>query len=187
MMSRKSRLKFAIFVGGLMMVIPLSLIGVSLLAQFITYFQQGADPASIFRGHALLITDAAEMHWLSVGDYTGETPTRSEQEEIVAAYWLAWEALIQAQRTGDTSDMATYWSGMAYDQALAGMNQSMMQDHTGHRLKLVFFSDDGSVVSFRDVSFTIVQPTIPLTVSAQVVMTLDQGFWRVRAITLEYQ
>lgn len=192
-MTRKSLIKLVVFGVAVLMVIPLGLLGFTLVGQFSTYFRQGADTASIFRGHSLLIPDAADIRWASMDHYHKALPTLSEQEEIVAAYWLAWEALTRAQRTNDTADMATYWAGAAYQQALQSIEsgQAIMQSHTRHLLRLAFFSDDNSVVAFEDDSFALVQSiddtTLDLTASAQVVMTLDQGFWRVRSMILSHR
>ncbi|MEZ4667033.1 MAG: hypothetical protein R3E39_03785 [Anaerolineae bacterium] len=191
-MTSKSQSKFLLFIVGMLVAIPLSVLTVRLVAQFITYFQQGADPASIFRAHKLIVPDFEDIHWSDVAHHSGKTPTPAVQAEIAANYWTAWEAFSRAQQTGDTSDMATYWSGTAYQQVLQGIDkqQSFLRTHTGHILRLRFFSDDDSVVAFQDAAFTLVlsagDMSFQLTTSADVVMTLDQGFWRVRSIMLAY-
>lgn len=194
-MTTKARMKFALFLLALLVALPATAVGLSLLTQFVAAFQQGADPASIFRGHQLIIPDIAEARWISLyarGNAGGIPPKRSEREEIIAAYWEAWVALDRAYQTGDTSDLATYWAGSAYDQAYAGIQpgQAILQTHMGHKLRLVYFSADGSVAAFDDHAFTLTHTlhdrVITLSVSASVVMTLDQGFWRVRQMTLHY-
>lgn len=191
-MTRKTKVKFLFFIIGVMLLVPASMATVTLFAEFIAYFQQGADPASIFRGHSLILPDADAMQWIDLGDDVASQPTRAEQEEILAAYWAAWQGLVRAHLTDDTSDLATYWAGDAYQQAIMGFDEafSRMMTHTGHRLSLIFFSDDGSVVAFSDVDLTLTQTiddiVLTLQVSADVVMTLDQGNWRVRSITLYY-
>ena len=190
-MNKKTRLKFALFVVGLFCAIPAALVGVSLLAQFVTAFQEGADPASIFRGHTLVVPEAEQARWLSVESDIGEPLSRAEQDEIIAAYWLAWDAWSRAHATGDTTDLKTHWAGTAYAQVIAGIDPSRKTDlvQTGHALYLVYMSDDGSVVVVRDEAFQMERAypggTIMLTPSASVIMTLDQGFWRVRSLVLE--
>ena len=183
----KARVKFVIFIVAMSVVSVGALVGFTLLTQFVAYFQQGADPASIFRGHTLAIPETHQARWQRLPDGVLK---KSEEEEILAAYWLAWEALSRAYVTGDTSDIPTYWAGAAYDHALQNMTQDGMT-HRLHRLNLEFFSDDGSVVAFRDRAFrmeqTVADVTILLNVDADIVMTLDQGFWRIRSITLYYE
>jgi hypothetical protein len=191
-MSSKSRVKFGFFIAGLVILVVVAAGSISLLASFVSYFQQGADPASIFRGHTLVVPEIAEARWLLVDETEGKAPSRAQQEELIAAYWLAWEALGRAHQTGDPSDLLTYWAGAAYDHALASIDPAGQQTyaHTGHRLTMHFFSEDGSVAAFQDDAFVITQQlggeAVSLQASAQVVMTLDQGFWRIRQITLDY-
>jgi hypothetical protein len=191
-MNGKARLKFSLFLfgSGLSLVIGLAII--ALVTQFVAYFQQGANPASIFRGHSLYIPRESEARW-QISDSDGKIPTPAERDEIIAAYWAAWDALGRAAQTGDTSDLLTGWAGSAYEQSLAGIDPAvrLTQLHSGHSLVLRYLSSDGSVVAFDDQSFTLTQERdgteVTLTVSASVVMTLDQGFWRIRQITLEYR
>jgi hypothetical protein len=190
MMTGKSRFKFVLFVLGLVMVVPVGLAAVALLSQFVVSFNQGADPASIFRGHSLALPAADDAEWSSVSDGDGVKPSVAQQEEILTAYWLAWEAVGRAYHTGDTSDLATYWAGGAYEQVLAGNTPPSTLSHTGHHLHLTYFSSDRSVVSFRDEAFTVTRKIDDYTVSTQasatVVMTLDLGFWRVRSIMVSF-
>ena len=192
-MAGKTRLKFMIFIVGIAGLIPVAAIGLSLISEFVVYFQQGADPASIFRGHTLTIPTSEQAQWVSYDVPGDNIPTQAERDEIIAAYWLAWQAIDRVHATGDTTDIPTYWAGTAYDQLLQSINpqQTRTQSHQSHNLEMTFFSDDGSVVAFEDHNFSILQTinttSIDLQASASVIMTLDQGFWRVRSITLRYQ
>ncbi len=191
-MSNKSRVKFTLFVAGIAILTLVTAAGISLLSGFIAYFQQGADPASIFRGHTLVVPQSDQARWLTVDAVEGKLPSQAQQEEVIAAYWLAWEALGRAHETGDTSDLLTYWAGAAYDHALVSINPDLPRAyaHAGHKLTMRFFSEDGSVTTFQDDGFSITQQSggveFTLHASALVVMTLDQGFWRIRQITLDY-
>lgn len=191
-MSGKARLKLMIFVGVTAAAIPLGVLVMIVLSQFVAYFQQGADPASIFRGHALIIPQPEEARWVIVDDAEGESLRRAEQEQILAAYWSAWAGLSRAHQTGDISDLPTYWAGAAYDQAIAGVlsDSTLRLAHGGHQLSLTFFSDDRSVVAFEDERFILDYHyegyIISVQASASVVMTQDQGFWRVRQIAIRF-
>jgi len=87
------------------------LLGVFLaLSQFLSYFQQGADPASIFRGHELIIPEEEQAIWLSTAPLRGISPSRSQQEELISAYWQGWITLSRAYETGLPDDLSTYWA-----------------------------------------------------------------------------
>jgi hypothetical protein len=186
----KVHAKFLFFLLGIAVAVPLVVLLISLIGQFLAYFQQGANPASIFRGHELVIPKREEARWLPFEGYDGAEPSQVEQDEILAGYRDAWLALTRAHETGDTTDLLTYWAGDAYRQVLSAVNpkQPMQQKDTGHRLRLTFFSDDGSIVAFEDDNFTLQQTigkdTLKLTASASVIMTLDNGFWRIRTLVL---
>lgn len=199
-MSTKVRIKFLIFVLGVIGLVGGATLGFVLLTQFIHYFQQGADPASIFRGHKLIVPEKAQAQWLdsSAAAYINTPIKRAEREEIIVAYWEAWEALARARLTGNPADLPTYWAGEAYKQVATSLDadQPVILTHSGHKLALTFFSDDGSVVAFEDQDFTLEQqlssgrdlpPPYKLRATATVVMTLDNGFWRIRVLVLNYR
>lgn len=189
----KSRVKFGLFLVGISVSAVIALVGMLLLSQFIVYFQEGADPASIFRGHTLVLPAADDARWLTPTHIRGAAPSTAEQEAILSAYWLAWESLARAYETKNLADFKTYWSGDAYTQVVAGvdLDHPQMLDHTSHALRLTFFSDDGSVVAFEDGSFTLIREIkgniITVQASASIVMTSDQGFWRIRTLILKYE
>lgn len=191
-MSLKARIKFGIFLVGIMVAVVVGIVGLFSLSNFIVYFQQGADPASIFRGHSLIIPLSDQVRWLPSRGLDGKEPKQSEREEMIAAYWQAWLSLERAHLTGDTSDLSTYWAGSAYDFAVdsispTGQTVFATEDHA---IELTFYSSDGSVIALKDRLFsmtqTINQTPITMRASATLVMTLDQGFWRIRQITLSY-
>ena len=191
-MMKKTRIKFMFFLLGIVVASGIAFVGILLVSSFISYFQVGADPASIFRGHQLIIPESTEARWLPSHDLVGTQPEQGELEEIIAAYWQAWLSLERAHITGDTSDLKTYWAGSAYNHVFSTISPDTQKTMTSthHKLELTFYSDDGSVVTLKDRLFiltqTIHQQPVSMRVSADIVMTLDQGFWRIRQITLTY-
>ena len=191
-MSRKARIKFGIFLVGLAMMLVAGAVGFVSLSSFIAYFQQGADPASIFRGHSLIIPQTDQARWLPSRELDGIEPKQSEREAIITAYWQAWLSLERAYLTGNIDDLKTYWAGSAYDFAVSSVSLDTLKDFAtmDHKLELTFYSDDGSVIALQDSLFsitqTIHQTDITARVSATVVMTLVQGFWRLRQITMSF-
>ncbi len=185
----KDKVKFWIFAFGIALLIPLSLIGFALMSSFIAAFNTGADPASIFRGHSLYAPDIEEAQWVSI-EAEGTAATQVELEELISAYWLAWEALEQAHVTGDLTDLPTYWAGDALGMARNSAESGVTITHSGHRLRLVFFSDDSSVAVVRDLGFaytvTDANGAYALTATAEIVLTLDNGFWRIRQYNVDF-
>lgn len=192
-MSPKSRAKLQIFIVGTILAIPLFVVGTQAAMNFLASFNQGADPASIFRGHELIVPESDNARWLSDRYVLEHTASFAEREEIIAAYYDGWLALSRSYETRDTANLATYWAGAALAQA----RQSVMdesthaQRHTAHKLQLTYFSEDSSVVAFEDLHFELTQildGSLEITVntSASVVMTNDSGYWRIRSLTLRY-
>lgn len=162
------------------------LIGLILgLSQFLSYFQQGADPASIFRGHELLIPEEDQAVWLSTAPLTGVSPSRSQQEELISAYWLAWESVSRAYATGLTDDLSTYWASPMLETLGNSIIAGQTYQSSQHELSLLFFSDDRSVAQIHD-RFDISANGIETSAEATVTLTLDTGRWRIRLLSIEY-
>ncbi len=187
----KRQIKFSIFVGGLLTGIVVAAVGFNVLSNFIASFQQGADPASIFHGAALNLPDRTEARWLPDMVELPVQPSPAQREEILAAYWAAWQALERAYQTGDTSDLLTYWAGTAYEQIAALHFGGLVQSDDRHRLALRFFSDDRTIAALEDRDFrlhlTVGDRAMTIPVNASVVMTLDNGYWRIRLMTIRYE
>ncbi len=187
----KLQVKFLIFLGGAALLIPLAFVGFSLLSNFITEFNRGAVPASIFHGDSLYIPTPDQAVWLpDPADYHAMQPSATEREEVIGTYWEAWEALARACMTGNGAALATYWAGGAFQQVkpITNCAKNTTMTHQSHRLQLQFFSDDGTVVAFTDNDFQTSYSTSGVTDILQndavITMTLDTGVWRVRQITI---
>jgi len=190
MFMSKNRIKFILFVAALLIGIPTSLIGFLMLNSFIAAFNSGADPASIFRGHRLILPTEDQAQWMST-DVEGTQPNQNTLENLISAYWFAWEALARAYQTGDSADLPTYWAGAALDQVQAAdPSSSMSFVHNRHRLYLRFLSDDMTVAVVDDVGFQyhITQQGVEFVISANatLVLTLDNSFWRIREYTIDF-
>lgn len=186
----KRRVKLIIFLAAAPVLAVLGLVVLRGLSTFIASFQEGANPASIFHGAELRLPYSDQVLWLDdLGD-TGHTPTVAQREELIAAYWNAWSALERAYLTGNDEDLTTYWAGGAYEQLNIEPNGKLRQSTSGHQLRLRFFADDGTVAALDDLEFQITQTldgeTFMLTASAAVILTLDNGYWRIRSITVDY-
>lgn len=155
------------------------------LSQFLAFFQQGADPASIFRGHELIIPEESQVVWLTTAPISGVSPSLSQQEELVSAYWDAWLAVSRAYETGLTDDLSTYWALPILETLSNSITTDQNYQTSNHQLSLIFFSDDRSVTQLQD-SFLLSVNGIKTSANATVTLTLDTGRWRIRFISIEY-
>lgn len=187
----KTRAKMLIFLVALPVAGAMALLGLRGVAEFMAAFQQGANPASIFRGAQLIIPAADEARWLPDAPDTIAAPSDAERDELIAAYWQAWRALERAYETGLADDLPTYWAGAAFTQIWLADAHELRQTDSGHKLQLTFFSDDGTIAGFDDVDFQLTQSVdgnaIVAQATASVVMTQDNGYWRVRQITIGFE
>ncbi|MEO0564711.1 MAG: hypothetical protein AAF125_21580 [Chloroflexota bacterium] len=185
----KSRAKLAIFLFVVLIAAPVGAGTLLLLSNFIASFNQGADPASIFRGHALVIPAADEARYLPLVGFAGREPTLGQREELLSAYWRGWVALGRAAETGDTADLPTYWAGqaLAFARGAVQREQASVLGSAGHQVRLTYLSADGSVARLTDERFRVITPVGEVIVTAHVMMTLDNGFWRVRSIEMDYE
>ena len=155
------------------------------LSQFLTFFQKGADPASIFRGHELMIPEDEQAVWLSTAPIAGVSPSRSQQEELISAYWEAWLAVSRAYETGLSNDLSTYWASPILETLSTSIIAGQEHQTSHHELSLLFFSDDRSVAQLQD-DFLLSVNGIETSATATITLTLDTGRWRIRFMTLAY-
>ncbi len=155
------------------------------LSRFLSYFQQGADPASIFRGHELIIPEEDQAVWLSTAPLRGVSPSRSQQEELISAYWLAWQGVARAYETGLSHDLSTYWASPMLDTLADSIIAGQDYQTSHHELSLLFFSEDRSVAQIHD-RFDLYVNGIETSAEATATLTLDTGRWRIRLLTIEY-
>lgn len=189
-MSAKNQAKLVLFLLVALVSLPIAWFGLRAFASFITYFNQGADPASIFRGNVLRLPQNQQARWLDFHIIQGELPTSAQREELLAAYWGAWQAYERAIQTDNASDLATYWASAAYERTLVALGAGARQLSTDqHHLRLRFFSRDGSVAQIESL-FRLrytddqrVQHTLRL--NAILTLSLDKGFWRIHQLSLK--
>lgn len=181
----KTRTKIAIVLIFAPVLIAILLGIIFGLSQFLSSFQQGANPASIFRGHELIIPEENQVLWLSTAPITGISPSRSQQEELISAYWEAWQAVSRAYETGLTDDLSTYWASPILETLTASIIAGQDYQTSNHQLSLLFFSDDRSVAQLQD-NFLLSVNGINTTAEATLTLTLDTGRWRIRFISIDY-
>lgn len=186
-MLTRTRIKFLVAISMTPVLVGIGLAMIYGLSQFMASFQQGADPASIFRGNVLLIPERTQAQWRSTAPPQGIAPSKAQQEELIAAYWEAWQALSRAYQTGLSKDLNTYWALPALERVQAAIDpeNTLAHETSRHQLRLLFFSDDRSVAQVQD-EFILTQGEIVLAGKANITLTLDNGRWRIRLIEVGY-
>lgn len=184
-MMSKTRTKLLIALAlspVLLLIVILLVFGFS---QFLAYFQQGADPASVFRGNTLIIPSEEEAIWLSTAPEQGIAPSKAQQDELIAAYWGAWQALSRAYETGLTEDLSTYWALPILSEIEIAITSSFPLSYQTeqHQLQITYFSDDRSIAALND-SFIVQKDEIRLSAIAHSILSLDNGRWRIRLLQL---
>jgi hypothetical protein len=167
------------------------------MANLLSYFQQGADPASALNIVPNVPPDLhVSLSWQPDDQDTGrklEPNTRTQLEATYLRAWLQWNISYQKN---EPYGLKTYFSGPALDAVGRSVSQvaekgwKVQQADTIHRLQLHLYSADGSVVSFTDEQAVVAQTVrdqagkIITAGESQarydVVMLLEDGNWRVR-------
>ncbi|MCX6050601.1 MAG: cellulase family glycosylhydrolase [Chloroflexi bacterium] len=177
----KSRLKLAIWLillGCTLATLYAVLVG---LGQVITYFHNGADPASALTLIPTVPDDLPDrLTWLDdhVSASEGRALPDFTRQQLAGAYlhaWAQWGISYELQRPYITSTVSAGWQ--------------IQQSNLHHTLQLTFYSDDGLVATFTDQAAQLVQQVsraddgvdeINETTSVyDVVMILEEGNWRV--------
>jgi hypothetical protein len=171
---------------------PIILIGsltvILMLSQILASFQEGADPASIFRGHQLVRPALEDARWLVSVAPQGRTPSDAQKEELLADYWQAWQALGRAYATGKRDDLSTYWAQpiLNHLNATISFSDSISYETTAHKLRLLYFADDASVARISD-GFIVRLNEQSWRTTAEITLTLDNGRWRIRLLEINYR
>lgn len=170
---------------------------VSGAANLLAYFQRGAEPASALNIVPNVPPDLhVALSWDADAADTGrpiEAATRSQVEAAYARAWLQWNL---SYLKGEPHGLATYFTGPALAEIGAAVRRAradglrVEQADTAHRLRLHFYSADGTVVAFTDHDAPVAQVVRDdsgAILSAgetradyDVVMLLEDGHWHIR-------
>jgi len=167
------------------------------IANLITYFQTGADPASALNIVPNVPPDVkTELTWMSDDPDTGREMEPYTREQIASAYIRAWLQWNLSYRKGKPYGLETYFVGPGLEAASEGVVDAASRDiqiyqaDLQHTLQLHFYADSGSIVSFTDHNALIAQSIRDMnghdlyagetTTDFDVVMFLEDGNWRVR-------
>ena len=173
---------------------------VAAVGQFWVYVNSGAK-----REEALnLTTVMLESHtprvvWLPDDSATGRPMEDFTREQIVGDYVRAWYQWQLSYLAGKPIGMKEYFTTDALPKATGAVTELTQQGHrlhqtdVDHYLQLHFYSADGQIVSFTDHHLLLKQRlyrtdtqeklyTDQSVADYQVVMLLDDGYWRIKHI-----
>lgn len=193
----KTRVKIVIWLMLCGLAAGLALFLFSRLANVLTYFQEGADPASALNIVPNVPADLkVRLEWLPDDQDTGrqlEPFTRTQVESAYLRAWLQWNI---SYLKGEPFGLETYFVGPALEAVTEGVRAahqqgwSLEQTDLEHQLRLHFYAADGSIVSFTAHDVLVAQllrnehgaPILAQTSQAtyDVIMMLEDGNWRVR-------
>lgn len=193
----KERLKSYLWLLGGAALLAGGLWSVNSAAQWIVATGRGANPAAALNLPPDIRAAAGpELSWLPDANDTGRVLEPFTRGQIEAAYLHAWHEWNVALASGDDTALATYFAQPALTAlrdsvvGLAGSDGEITQRDRTHRLRLHFYSADGSIVAFSDERATVEQAVQDengqmillekMSVHIDVIMFLDDGNWRVR-------
>ena len=166
-------------------------LGVAIVSNLLAHFKTGADQVNIYDlGLNLLDDHQPEIKWLPDDkDIAGEINEYLRQE-ITEAYSDAWGILNLSMAEGRDLGLIENFteSKTRLIQEAITSPQSVYRSDLKHLLKLHFISLDRQVVSFSDLSAVSTITTFENRVSYSdtsiynVVMTLDDGKWRINKL-----
>ncbi|MCB0081038.1 MAG: hypothetical protein KDE47_08920, partial [Caldilineaceae bacterium] len=165
-MIAKSRLKLMIALGLAAFVVIGVLATLMGLGRLVTYFNTGADRASIFQLVPTVPVDLQDrVVWLPDLSSAAEGGVLAPytRDQIAGAYLLGWAQVGISYELGRPYGLQTYFSSPALDAMQAAITSTVAagwqirQSNLRHTLELAFLSDEGSVVAFTDRSAHLVQ------------------------------
>lgn len=167
------------------------------IGRLITYFQEGADPASALNIQPNKPLDwPIDLTWRPDINQSGrplDPLTRSQIESVYIRAWLQWHF---SYTKGEPFGLGTYFTGpalAAIEESVTTASEqglSVAQTDTRHDLELTFYSADGSIVAFTDHQANVMRMvsdetgewvfSAETTATYDVVMLVDKGRWRIR-------
>ncbi len=184
-MRRKALVKLAIF--GLMVLMA---VGVVLFAgRGLALVSRSEETAAVFNVAAELPTELlGSVDWLPDDENLPRQMEPLTRVDITDTWLRSWAQLAILAETGDQSGLEVYFSGSALDGLAAGASDwaERPAEQIGHRLRLVFYSEDGQVVGLRSEESRVLR-SHPVSGEPgwydaveeyEAIMLLEDGNWR---------
>ena len=193
---RKHRLKLLFASILTMCLLCITVAVVSGIANLVAYFQSNTDPAAILN----IVPNTppntgVDVQWhpddpLHLSGREMEPFTRTQIASAYERAWLQWNiSLLRNEPYG----LRTYFAGPALDalqESIPASDERMVQTNTSHRLRLHFYSADGSIVSLSDEAAYVTRivygsngeviHAVEYHCTFDIVLMLEDGHWRIR-------
>ena len=198
-MIAKSRLKLALALAMLGLIVLALLATIAGMGRLLAYFNSGADPAGIFKMVPTVPIDLKDrVTWLpDLPTATAGRPLAAyTREQIAGAYLYGWAQWGTSYELKKPYNLKSYFAAPALDMVSAAVTSTvaagwqLRQSNLHHLLELTFFSDDGQLIAFTDHNAHLVQQLLDAdgqmlnvqetTSVYAVVMRLEDGNWRIR-------
>ena len=172
----------------------ISVILLAVLAKLIGYFGTGADKQSMLNiTPQQLLKHQPKIDWLPDQIVDGRIINDYLRQDIETAYTQAWHILNLAMRQGNTSHLGDYYTDEILERITQELSDSSdfikEQVDVKHTIQINHFALDNQLVAFRDSNVELIKriskegallSSYKSTFDFDVVMTLDDGRWRIR-------
>lgn len=171
-----------------------SVILIASLAKLIGYFNTGADKKSMLNiTPEQLIKHQPKIEWLPDQIVDARVINDYLRKDIETAYSQAWHILNQAMRNSNTSHLQDYYADEILERIIYELTDSSdfikEQVDLQHTIQINHFALDNQLVAFRDSGVEVIKriykendliSSHKSVFDFEVVMTLDDGRWRIR-------
>jgi Cellulase (glycosyl hydrolase family 5) len=196
MTKRKPIKYYRIFFGIITIVTTSILIGV--FSKVIVYFNSGADRKTALNVPPNLPdTHVPSIKWLPDDAETGRKMEDFSRNEIIKDYIRGWYQQHLSYASNESIGLKEYFTPSALPKVVNNIKKlktdgfQLYQTDLQHNINLHFYSADGQIVSFTDKQLVMKQRlykkntkekffTDETTNDYDVVMLLDDGYWRVK-------
>lgn len=164
------------------------------LSRLLAYFNTGAEDNIYYLSEVIFDAPDSTVEWLEDDDYIKGEINKYIRSDISKAYARAWHirdlSIYHQKDLGLIEHFSDPLREKIIDTYMHIGNDTINTQKLTHNLKLHLISYDKQVVSFSDIGSrqqNIIyteygQDTVTLTHSYDIVMTLDDGVWRIRQL-----
>ena len=193
-MSRVKHSKLSRIASAVIVVVVIAMVFAGLAKTF-AYFKTGADNGEIYVINTNILKDHhPKIMWQQDQIVDGRIVNDYMRSELEKAYIEAWYVANMSFANKDDGHLEDYFAGKALEWIKAEVNDSseytVHQTELNHNLQLNHFTLDNQLAAFSDQGVRVVRRVMgdsgeliyeeENTFDYQVVMTLDDGRWRIR-------
>lgn len=186
-LSGKALVKLAVF--G--MIGLFALIGLVFVARGLASISQSEETVDVFNVAAELPSDLrGSIDWLPDAEDLPREMEPLTRVAVESAWLRGWAQLPILAEAGDTSGLEVYFSGSALEGLTDGVDDwsSRSAEQIGHRLRLMFYSEDGQIISLRSEATRVLRAHpvdgrpgwFDAVETYEAILVLEDGNWRIQ-------